>query len=215
MLDRDATKTIVLFLGSIWLLPACPRDDGPPPRLMAVATEQEALQLVGHFFDAYVHVDIDTTSRLLCEQDPESLGRVRAFVQHSQARGSPYRVEQYQVRSAVPMWIGKEPYFRVEVSFPRKSGRGEILHQYRVRVRDGCLEGFLEPGPGPRPAPPPVGSGVDVDDDEVDPLRMPDSEPLMIPDLGPSSREPGAATPPTPPAPRDLEDEGGETIISL
>ena len=150
------------------LLTGCPEENTRnPPRLMAIPKEQDAIAFVQHFFDAYVHVDVDSVSRMICEQDPESLGQVRAFIQHSQAEASPFRVVRYQVRSAVPMWIGKEPYFRVEVSFPRKAGRGEILHQYRVRVRDGCLEGLLEPGPGPRPSPPPVGSGVERQEEDA------------------------------------------------
>ena len=133
---------------------------------MALPEEEDALQFVKQFFEAYVHVDVDSISRMICECDPQSVEQVRAFVQTSQTPGSVFRVERYQVRSAVPMWIGREPYFRVEVSFPRRAGRGEILHQYRVRVRNGCLEGLLEPGPGPRPAPPPVGSGVEIQPDD-------------------------------------------------
>lgn len=163
---RAARRCLLLAL-SLAVLPACPRDEQPTARLMAIATEKDALREIEQFFGAYVVTDIDTTARMICEQDPESLARLRSFIQHSQAPGSMFRVERFQVRSAVPMWIGKEPYYRVEVSFPRRNGPGEILHQYRLRVRDGCIEGFLEPGPGPRPAPPPVGSGAYDDDEEM------------------------------------------------
>lgn len=171
-----ADARLLLLVSVLLPLGGCPEENRQnAPRMMAIAKEQDALLFMQHFFDAYVHVDVDSVSRMICEQDPQSLGQVRAFIQHSQAEDSPFRVARYQVRSAVPMWIGKEPYFRVEVSFPRKAGRGEILHQYRVRVRDGCVEGLLEPGPGPRPSPPPVGSGVERQDEDA-PIELLDDD---------------------------------------
>jgi hypothetical protein len=211
-----ADRRLLLCLALTLPLSGCPEEDRQQvPRKMAMAKEQDALSFMQHFFDAYVHVDVDSVSRMICEQDPQSLGQVRAFIQHSQAEDSPFRVARYQVRSAVPMWIGKEPYFRVEVSFPRKAGRGEILHQYRVRVRDGCVEGLLEPGPGPRPSPPPVGSGVERSDEDA-PIELLDDENPSDDDATDTPSEGGAppvGTAPTGEAPTDAPQE--DAIIEL
>jgi hypothetical protein len=117
---------LILLLLVALPLTGCPEDTSAAgaPRKMAIAKEQDAVLFMRHFFDAYVHVDVDSVSRMVCEQDPQSLGQVRAFIQHSQAEDSPFRVARYQVRSAVPMWIGKEPYFR---------GRGLVPAQSRSR----------------------------------------------------------------------------------
>jgi len=102
-----------------------------------------ALALVDRFFQAYVRTDLDTLGDMLCERD-ERLSRVLTFIQESQAPMSPFRVETYQVRSAAPVWIGRQPYFRVEVSFPRRRSPGQILHVYQVKAKIGCIDGFLD-----------------------------------------------------------------------
>lgn len=130
----------------------------PPPRV-AVPSDKDALDFVGRFFQAYVRTDIDTVRDMLCEKDPDRLLRTLTFIQESQAPFSPFRIDTYQVRSAAAFWIGKAPYFRVEVSFPRRRSPGQILHIYTVRATDGCMEQFLEDrsvfGMPNTPSPPP------------------------------------------------------------
>ncbi len=78
-----ADRRLLLCLALTLPLSGCPEEDRQQvPRKMAMAKEQDALSFMQHFFDAYVHVDVDSVSRMICEQDPQSLGQVRAFIQH-------------------------------------------------------------------------------------------------------------------------------------
>jgi|GEM_PF-2023128 len=151
---------------------------------LVVSSEQKAQQLVSTFFGHYVQNRFDDAVGLLCEQTDADRQRALRFMQTSQATGSRFRVDAFQVRSALAHWVGREPYYWVDVSFPRAEG-GAFLHAYRVRVRDGCIEHFLgdpslrRPPPAPSPTPP-----------------SPTPAPMALPDQGDPNGAPGTTSPP-------------------
>lgn len=120
---------------------------------LQVSSEQKAQQLIRDFFGHYVQLEVDDAVALLCEQNPAERTQAAQFIRTSQSPSSRFRVDAFQVRSALAHWVGREPYYWVDVAFPRVSG-GHLLHAYRVRVRDGCIENFLGTSAAPQ-APPP------------------------------------------------------------
>ena len=137
-------RASALILMSITVLGGCDRDDDSVHQVLAAPAEADARVIVNRFFRALVNVDVKTATMLMCEQDPESQGRARARIARGQREGTNTRVNRFTVHSVIPMWIGSEPYFRAGVSFPRRGVRGEFLYAFSVRVRDGCVEGFLD-----------------------------------------------------------------------
>jgi hypothetical protein len=155
---------------AIWVFAhGCNRDDIEVAPQPVIRSDKAALAFVTSFFDAFVNVEVEAASRMLCERDSESQLRAQMFIRQSQAPGSPFRIQHFQVRSVVPMWIGSAPFFRVEVAFPKRAGNSEVLHQYRVNAMDGCLESFL-PFPNDQ-----VGPNNDGNSDEDGPKREIDS----------------------------------------
>ncbi len=181
--------TLTLLLCSVAPL-GCANDRPAPPPRLAVSSDEEALDFVGRFFQAYVRTDLDTVRDMLCEKDKARLLRTLTFIQESQAPFSPFRIDTYQVRSAAAFWIGKAPYFRVEVSFPRRRSPGQILHIYTVRAADGCMEQFLEDrsvfgAPLPNQAVPgddgPPHSPIDEGAPQTEPAPLKEDPPLLPP----------------------------------
>lgn len=162
-------RCALLFL--LLLLGACTRPTAPPaPRLVATS-EAEARALVERFFTDYAAGDVEASLSRVCEQDAPSRHLYRAFIERSQAEGSPFRITRFSVRDVQATWQGSEPYFVVVVAFPRSRGPGEIVHGYRVRARAGCIEQFLggtAPDHGAPPQPPaaPPERSAPVDDEE-------------------------------------------------
>lgn len=131
-------------------LAACAREAAAPAPQPVLSSADDARAFTTRFFQAYVSGDANTAADMLCTLDPASLERARRFIERSQRPGSPYRVETFTVRSIGTHWIQREPYFRVEVSFPTAKRDGEVLHAYTLRAKDGCMEGFLDGGAPPR-----------------------------------------------------------------
>jgi hypothetical protein len=169
------------LLSLLLVLAAACADDREVPARLAAGADQEAQAVVERFFSFYVAADAEQAVELLCERDAASRGQAAAFIRSSQAPGSRFRVQAFDVRKVEPSWDGTEPLFWVTVAFPRNTTEGEMVHAYRVRAKDGCIERFLggpsrppaqqpvDPKPAPAelppPAPPetaPVGTGDDV-----------------------------------------------------
>ena len=168
---------MLLLFPLMWGAMGCPGNEEGASQNLKAPTQDAAIDLVTRFFNAYVNLNTETVLQLMCEQDSMNQRRAATFVEQSQSLRSPYRVNRFHIRSVVPLWMKKDPYFRVEVSFPRNRGPGELLHAYSVRVRDGCLEGFLAPpgasanqnAPGP------------VIDDDTEPFSVPAPAPEVAP----------------------------------
>jgi hypothetical protein len=124
---------------------ACQREEPTVAVPLRIPDDRAALEFMGRFFKSYVNIDVDACMEMLCPTDDETAAHVRAFIHATQKPTSPLRVNEFQVRSVELMWLQREPMHRVEVSFPRRNGSGQILHVYSVRAREGCLEGFVDP----------------------------------------------------------------------
>ncbi|MCP4499099.1 MAG: hypothetical protein GY822_03920 [Deltaproteobacteria bacterium] len=133
----------VLLLGNS----GCEEQNRNPETLfLALPSEEDAEHFVEKFLSAFQDEDLDAALQDLCEQDQRSLLNARKFMEQSQAIGSRFRFEDFKVRSALAHWVGREPYYWVDVSFTVE--KRFILRAYRVRVRDGCIEHFLAPQDG-------------------------------------------------------------------
>lgn len=147
---RLAPVVLVVVFGA-----ACSRPSAPPAPRLAVPSDDDARAFVERFFTDYVAGDVEAALSRLCEQDAPSRNAYRAFIEGSQGEGSRFRITRFQARDVQAAWKGAEPYFEVVVAFPRTRGPGEIVHAYRVRAREGCIEHFLG-GPVPRHSLPPA-----------------------------------------------------------
>jgi hypothetical protein len=133
---------LTLLVGAV----GCTKSNPPAPAFV-IGSEKDARALVDTFLQGYVRLDVNATLERLCERDPDSQGTAAAFIARSQAPGSPFRVDSYVVSAVEPAWVGSEPYFFVDVRFPRPSG-SVTPHRLFVRAREGCIERFLGGEPG-------------------------------------------------------------------
>lgn len=143
-----AVRTIAghsLLFSALFQSGACQREEPTLAPPLAIADDKAALEFMARFFKAYVNIDVEACMEMLCPTDEATASQVRAFIHETQKPASPFRVNAFQVRSVELMWQQRAPMHRVEVSFPRRHGSGQILHVYSVRAREGCLEGFLDP----------------------------------------------------------------------
>lgn len=134
-----------LLVSALFSSGGCQREEPTLAPPLAIADDKAALEFMARFFKAYVNIDVEACMEMLCPTDEATASQVRAFIHETQKPASPFRVNAFQVRSVELMWQRRAPMHRVEVSFPRRHGTGQILHVYSVRAREGCLEGFLDP----------------------------------------------------------------------
>lgn len=145
MVVRSAVITACLLV-ALGALASCAREAAPPADQPVLSSNDDARAFTERFFASYVAGDAKAAVDMLCASDAGFAERARRFIERSQRAGSPYRVETFTIRSIGTHWIQREPYFRVEVSFPTKGGDGEVLHAYTLRAKDGCVDGFLDGG---------------------------------------------------------------------
>jgi len=140
---------LALLVALVVALTGCHRKTESPIAQPVLSSTKDAKAFAHRFFAAYVAGDTSAVLDMMCASNAAETERARRFVARSQREGSPYRIESFTIRSVGAHWIQKEPYFRVEVSFPRAGSEGEILHAYTLRAKDGCVEHFLD-GEAPR-----------------------------------------------------------------
>lgn len=148
-----------------------------PPHLLPISDQQQARAFIDAFFRAYVSDQFDTALAMLCSQDPVSQASARKDMEAGRKQSAQDRITQFHVRSIAPMWIGQEPYYRAEVSFPLPHHTGHLLEAYSIRVRDGCVDGFSsreEDTAMPK-------SNLPIQPDEEKILLPPFSEPAIPP----------------------------------
>ncbi len=169
-------------------------DERPPaPKTFPVATENDAAARIRAFFDAYVSGDVDEAAAFLCDIGEQERESVKALIARSHAPTAPFRLDQVEVRAVASHWAGTEPTFWVEVSFPRSDGNGSVNSAYRVRVKTGCIENFV--------------NAIPADQDEERKAPKTEDVPPRIPTLPPPP-----TAPPTPPrvqaVPQETTDSG-------
>lgn len=191
---------VPIALVALAFVSGCVDERSPPPETFPVATENDAAARVRSFFDAYTSGDVDAAAGFLCDIGDQEREAVKAFISRSHAPTAPFRVDQVDIRSVASHWDGQEPTFWVEVAFPRSDGNGEVNSAYRVRVRTGCIENFVNAIPNP-----PSADVVKSNSDAVKEV------PVRIPALPP----PPSATPSRGPAPPIPDDAGRDAGANL
>jgi hypothetical protein len=192
---------------------ACQREEPKVAVPLQIPDDRAALEFMARFFKSYVNIDVDACMEMLCSTDDETAAHVRAFIHATQKPTSPFRVNEFQVRSVELMWLNREPMHRVEVSFPRRNGSGQILHVYAVRAREGCLEGFLDP--------PAAGEMMPrASEDSAENAPPSSTNERLSPDRdGPPRASDGDGAPPSPPppfsSPNERDGAPREDIIEL
>ena len=121
----------------------CKAPSAFPPHVLPISNQEQARAFIDVFFQAYTNNRFETALAMLCAQDTASQEAARKEMQRNQAKNSKQQYTNFDVRSIVPMWIGREAYYRTEVSFPFKERSGHLLEVYSIRVRDGCVDGFI------------------------------------------------------------------------
>jgi hypothetical protein len=130
----------------------------PHPRELAVATDEEAAQLVDRFLRAVEHGHVETAASFLCEQDDASQRRAQDLFR---AGGAPFSAASHEVVAASAKWQGATPFFYVEVA------AGGARHGFHLRAEPGCIAGLLGPATAPvdaAPAPPAPETTMDAVD---------------------------------------------------
>jgi hypothetical protein len=147
-------KAALLYLNSFRRLSAllcmigimctgCRAPSAYPPHLLPISDQEQARAFIDVFFQAYTNNRFEKALTMLCAQDAESQAAALKKMQKHQGDNSKQEYTNFDVRSIVPMWIGREAYYRTEVSFPFKKRSGHLLEVYSIRVRDGCVDGFI------------------------------------------------------------------------
>lgn len=171
LIARTTVVHASLALGLAMLLGGCLDERPPAPKTFPVATENDAAAQVRSFFDAYSSGDVDAAAQFLCDIGDQEREAVKAFISRSHAPSAPFRVDQVDIRSVASHWDDQEPTFWVEVAFPRSDGNGEVNSAYRVRVRTGCIENFVNAIPSARLAD--EAPSKRSDDNKEVPVRIP------------------------------------------
>lgn len=131
--------SVVVVATLLALLAGCPPHDGDA-RDLAVWSTTEAARVVDEQLQLLdTHKGTDGLERVLkrfCDQSPTALEKTRALLHTSSTA-------RLRVRHVEPAWVGKEPWFAVEIGDhdgdDDGSGTG-FVHTLGVRVRDGCLD---------------------------------------------------------------------------
>ncbi len=111
----------------------CPPHDGDAKDL-AVWSTSEARKLIENSLADLERGDVDVVVARFCDVSADGLRRARAVV------GPAAGKTGLRVRRIEPAWVGKEPFFYVEVG-EHDVGLGDgWVHGLAVRVRDGCID---------------------------------------------------------------------------
>lgn len=122
--------TVVVAVGGLTVA-GCPPHDGDA-RDLAVWSTTEAVRVVDEQLALLRKNELDRVLGRFCDQSPTALEKSRSLL-HPHV-GAPLRV-----RHVEPAWVGREPWFAVEVGDHDGDGAG-FVHTLGVRVRDGCLD---------------------------------------------------------------------------
>ncbi|HEY1099533.1 MAG TPA: hypothetical protein VGF99_11425 [Myxococcota bacterium] len=124
---RVAAACVVFGL----LAAGCPPQDGDAKDL-AVWSAAEARRAIEKSLVDLEKGDLDSVLRRFCDDGPDGRRRTEALLRIAVGK-------HLEVRTVEPAWVGKEPYFYVEVGFGAAAGDA-VFHGFGVRVRDGCLD---------------------------------------------------------------------------
>ena len=124
----------VIVSGIVVFGAGCPPQDGDAKDL-AVWSGSEAKKVVEHSLADLERGDVDVVVSRFCDVSADGLRRARAIVGPAAGKAG------LRVRRVEPAWVGKEPFFYVEVGdHDVGSAEGGWVHGLAVRVRDGCID---------------------------------------------------------------------------
>jgi hypothetical protein len=123
--------SVVVVAAALALLAGCPPHDGDA-RDLAVWSTAEATRVVDEHLRLLEKGELDRVLGRFCDQSPAAIEKSRALLQ-------PHTQPGLRVRHVEPAWVGKEPWFAVEIGDHDGDGPG-FVHTIGVRVRDGCLD---------------------------------------------------------------------------
>ena len=121
--------SVVVVAGALLLLGvSCSSTNGDAHDL-AVWSDAEARRYVGEALDDLRAGHLEAVVARFCDQGADGIDRARALLRPGLGKAS------LAILRVEPAWVGKEPYFYVEV------GDGAAwTHGFGVSVRTGCLE---------------------------------------------------------------------------
>ncbi len=134
-------RCLIIFV--LFFLVGCKPPSEYPPHVLPIHNQEQAKAFTQVFFKAYLNHDVETVISMVCEKDQTTHEAVKSNMNQLKRKRLADRPYTFEIRSIIPMWIGREPYYRIELSFPLKNQTGQLLEAYRIRVRDGCVEGFV------------------------------------------------------------------------
>lgn len=123
--------SVVVVVTAALVLTGCPPHDGDA-RDLAVWSTAEATRVVDEQLSLLNKGELDRVLGRFCDQSPAAIEKSRALLQ-------PHKQSGLRVRHVEPAWVGKEPWFAVEIGDHDGDGAG-FVHTIGVRVRDGCLD---------------------------------------------------------------------------
>lgn len=143
MLIHRLVKMCLIVVTAVSAVSCKPAGDASQQRL-PIHNQEQAKKFIHGFFSAYLNNDFETVVRMLCDQDQSMKDTMKMNMDRFQATQMSQRPSSFEVRSVIPMWIGREPYYRAEISFPLTHQRGHFLEAYSIRVQEGCVEAFAD-----------------------------------------------------------------------
>ena len=99
-------------------------------RDLAVSSGTEARVVVDAALADLGRGDIDAVLPRFCDQSLDGIARALDLIAPALKR------TDVSIRRVEAAWVGTEPFFYVEVA----DKKGDFLHGFGVRVRDGCLD---------------------------------------------------------------------------
>jgi len=126
---RAAVVVLVALLGG-----GCPPRDGDAKDLV-VWSNTEARRVVELSLKDLEGGDTDVVTARFCDVSADGVRRARQLLAPAAGRTG------LRVRRVEPAWVGKEPFFYVEVGdHDVDDAAAGWVHGLGVRVRDGCLD---------------------------------------------------------------------------
>ena len=126
-------KVVVVFVVALFA-GGCPPRDGDAKDL-AVWSSAEARRVVELSLRDLEHGDTDVVTARFCDGSADGMRRARQLLAPAHGRTG------LRVRRVEPAWVGKEPFFYVEVGDHDVADTADgWVHGLGVRVRYGCLD---------------------------------------------------------------------------